>query len=161
MDRTMKSNEVRTGFRYQDEVYLRKYDNAVADPDIQIFYKEDDQEEPELKQYWCAICQGKLTYMKPTDTIWKCDNCQETYDTKIQDRPITNKRAFKITPHHEINRYPKLDDIDIPFLNSINLNEQQDSDIEILRQSEDGRIKHIRLVNNCTKEEAYSKTRNL
>lgn len=53
------------------------------------------------------------------------------------------------------------DDTNISFVKSINLGEQQDSDIEIIRQSEDGRIKYIRLVDNCTREEALRRTRDL
>jgi len=153
------NNEVRQGFRFQDAVYLRKYDNSAAGLEIQLFTAEEDDEEPETKRYWCAICKSKLTYMQHTDTIWRCDNCQEYYDTKIQDTPIANNKGFKIRPHHEINRYPKFDEDDsnVPFVKSINLDEPENSNIEILRQSADRRIQHIRIIDNCTKKESYSK----
>jgi hypothetical protein len=72
----------------------------------------------------------------------------EYYDTKIQDIPIANNKGFKVVPHHEINRYPRLDenDVNIPFVKGINLNQQQverNSNIEIKRQSTNGRVKHI------------------
>ena len=140
------SNDVRLGFRFQHEQYLKRYDNAAADPDIQIFAAEEDDEEPEAKRYWCAICKSKLNYMRHTDTIWKCDNCQKFYDAKIQDIPIANNNKFRITPHHDINRYPKFDDDnpEVPFLKGIRLDEQQeDPSIEILKQSPDKRIQHI------------------
>jgi len=141
------SNEVQQGFRYQDEIYLRKYDNAAADPEIQIFTNDTlDDEEPVTRRYSCAICKGKLMYMKHTETIWKCDECQEIYDTEIQDISIS-KKGFKVIPHHDIARYPKIDDedINIPFIKSINIDDQQDSNIEILRQSGDKRIQYIRI----------------
>ena len=142
------SNEVRTGFRYQDVQYLKRYDNSAAGPDIQLFTVEEDDREPETRQYWCAVCRSKLDYLKGTETIWRCNECMEYYDTKIQDIPIANHNKFKITPHSEIWRYPKLDedDTNIPFVKSIKLDElENSSDIEILRQSADGRIIEIRV----------------
>jgi hypothetical protein len=132
-----------------------------SSPKIQIFDNTEDEETPETRQYYCAICKGKLTYMKYTDTIWKCDNCQEIYDTKIQDRPIKNE-GFKVTPHHDINRYPKLeDDSDIPFVNGINLDEREDPSIELVKSSQDPRTKHYRIRDNVTVEETFRRTRNL
>ncbi|MGA7370335.1 MAG: hypothetical protein WBX01_14500 [Nitrososphaeraceae archaeon] len=163
----MKSNNnrVQMGFGYQDEQYLKRYDNASADPDIQIFTAEGaDDEEPETKRYWCAICKSKLTYMKHRGTIWRCDNCAEFYDTKIQDTAISNNKGFKIRPHHEINRYPKFDETDsnIPFIKSINLDEHEDPNIEITRQSDDGRIRHIHVKGSPAEALALeSKTKQL
>jgi hypothetical protein len=118
------NNEVRMGFKFQDEIYLRKYDNAVAGPEIQLF-TEEDLEESETRKYFCAVCKSKLDYLKGTETIWRCNECMEYYDTKIQDIPIGNNKGFKVVPHHEINRYPKLDedDINISFVRSIKLDE--------------------------------------
>jgi hypothetical protein len=148
------SNEVRTGFRYQDMQYLKRYDNAAAGPDIQIFTNDTlDDEEPEARKYFCAVCRSKLTYMKHTRTIWRCDNCSEFYDTKIQDTPISNNEGFKVRPHHEINRYPRLDknDVNTPFIKGINLDELENSfNIEIQRQSADRRIQHIRIKGSPT-----------
>lgn len=155
------SNEVRTGFRYQDVQYLKRYDNATAAPDIQLFTaEEDNDEEPEVRKYFCAVCKSRLDYLKDTETIWRCNECMQYYDTKIQDVPIANNNKFRITPHYEINRYPKFDDedINIPFVKAIDLDDQQDSNIEILRQSADGRIQHTRIVDNSTKKEAIRRT---
>jgi hypothetical protein len=155
--RNSSNNKVRTGFRYQDEIYLKKYDNPAADPDKQIF----SLEEPESKQYWCAICRSRLEYRKNLE-IFICTECFEQYDPKIQDTPIANNSKYKITPHNEIWRYPKCgeDDPNIPFVKAISLDEQlENSNIEILRQSDDGRVKHIRITENCTREEALQWTR--
>ncbi|HZD35627.1 MAG TPA: hypothetical protein VE130_10515 [Nitrososphaeraceae archaeon] len=145
MDRSEEG--VRTGFKYEDVQYLKKFDNASAGPEIQIFTAEEGlEEEPEARKYFCAICRSKLDYLKGTKTIWRCNECMEYYDTKIQDKPISNNKGFKVRPHHEINRYPKFaeDDTNIPFLKGISLDEKQGSNnIEILRQSTDGRIKKI------------------
>lgn len=94
--------------------------------------------------------------------IFICPECFEQYDTKIQDRPIL-KKGFKVTPYSDISRYPKADDgdIDIPFMKGINLDEQQDSEIEILRTSQDGRIQNIRIRDNVTREEAFRRMRKL
>lgn len=50
-------------------------------------------------------------------------------------------------------------------MKGINLEELDYPDIELLRTSQDGRIQHIRIRDNCTREEAVkqenSKTRDL
>lgn len=153
------NNKVRLGFGSQTDNYLRRFDNAAADPDVQVFTNETEDDEQTL--YYCAMCKSRLEYHKHL-CIFICPECFEQYDTKIQDRPIL-KKGFKITPHHELNRYPKFDDQDpnIPYMKGVSLDEQLDSDIEVLRTSQDGRIQHLRIRDNCTREEAYNKTRNL
>lgn len=155
------NNKVRLGFGTQIDNYLKRFDNAAADPDIQTFSNEDD-EEPETRQYFCAMCRSHLQYHKHL-SIWICPECFQQYDLRIQDRPIANKHGFNVTPHHDINRYAKLDndDTNVPFMKGIDLTEQQDNDIEILRTSQNERIQYIKLRDNCTREEAYNKTRNL
>lgn len=144
-----------------DENYLRKFDNASAYPEIQVFSSEGLDEEPEQEKYFCAVCKSWLEYHKYLD-ISICLECYQQYDTKIQDTPISNK-GFRIGPHHDISRYPKIDDegVNIPFVKGINLDDQQGSNIQILRQSADGRIQHIRITDDCTSDDAIRKTRNM
>ena len=71
----------------------------------------------------------------------------EYYDTKIQDIPIANNKGFKVAPHHEINRYPRLDENDVKhsIRKGCKLKPavERNSNIEIKSQSTDGRVKHI------------------
>ncbi|MGA7368018.1 MAG: hypothetical protein WBX01_02740 [Nitrososphaeraceae archaeon] len=76
-----------------------------------------------------------MDYLRGTETVWRCNECIQYYDTKIQDTPITNNNKFKVTPHSDISRYPKIDDEDtnIPFVKGVNLNlqeEERNSNIE-------------------------------
>lgn len=58
--KTMKRrNDVRLGFRYQDEIYLRNHDDPQSNPKIQIFDNTED-EEPQTRLYYCALCRGEL-----------------------------------------------------------------------------------------------------
>ena len=69
--------------------------------------------------YWCAICKSKLVYLTHTDTIWKCDNCLQYYDTKIQDRPVKDKSEFKLKSYHDPYRQFDEDDPNIVFVEGI------------------------------------------
>ncbi|HZD33582.1 MAG TPA: hypothetical protein VE130_00115, partial [Nitrososphaeraceae archaeon] len=77
------------GFSLTDQNYLRKYDNAGADPDIQLFTEEGLEDgEPEHRSYFCALCKSKLDHLQGIDdTIWRCNDCVVYYDTSIQDIP--------------------------------------------------------------------------
>ncbi len=51
--------QVNQGFSLKDQNYLKKYDNAAADPTIQMFTEEELDEEPEQRIYFCAFCKSK------------------------------------------------------------------------------------------------------
>lgn len=58
---TTTRNGINQGFTVQDQYYLRHYDNAEADPQVQLFTVEDlEQEEPELRKYFCTIFKSRL-----------------------------------------------------------------------------------------------------
>ena len=45
------------GWKLEDKHYLRKYDNASAEPELQIFDEEDfEDEDKERREYWCVLC---------------------------------------------------------------------------------------------------------
>jgi hypothetical protein len=91
---------------------------------VQIWsYEEFESEEPEEREYFCAICKGPLSYQIKLE-VWKCDECQEFYDTKIQDVPVKNINQFKATPWFELQHYPTSDedDIELPFAEGIDHN---------------------------------------
>ena len=133
---------IRPGFRAQDSFSLR----TDHTPKTQIWSYEEFEPEPEERTYWCAICKSKLEYLKGSDTIWRCDNCMQWYDTKIQDSPIKDKGDFKLAPHYDLQHYPTADAEDIPFVQGINpdtIDEEDSLDIEIVRTSADKRVQHI------------------
>lgn len=83
-------NDTNQGWKQVDEWYLNKYDNAQVDPDIQILTEDNyEDENKELREYYCAVCHGKLDFIKNMD-MWYCEACVQYYDTKIQDVPIKN-----------------------------------------------------------------------
>jgi hypothetical protein len=68
-------NGIRQGFSLRDSVYLKDNDYAQADPKLQLFVAEDiEEEEPELRLYYCASCKSKLDYHKHL-SIWICSEC--------------------------------------------------------------------------------------
>lgn len=141
---------VRRGFDVSVENYLNTHDNAEDDPYIQVFDNEEDVDD--YKAYFCAICKKEIKY-HPNLQEWFCDNCGQHYDTKIQDRPITNKTGFRVTPHFDIARYPKADeeDPDVPYAQAIQLDEDNigyTEEVELVKSSPDQRIKHIRVKGN-------------
>lgn len=141
------STRVRRGLHTQVENYLNRYDNPEADPDVQIFDNEED-EEPETK-YFCAVCKMRIRYYHDLQE-WFCNNCGQHYDTKIQDRPVTNTRNFKVVPHYQIHRYPKLDDQDpnIPYMKGIQLDEEgigEVEEVQLIKSSPDQRVQHLRV----------------
>jgi ribosomal protein L37AE/L43A len=146
-------NGVRSGFSIKDTVALRRETDHT--PKTQILAYSEDDEEPEERTYWCAVCKSRLEYLKDSDTIWRCDNCMEYYDTKIQDSPIKDNSGFKVKPHSDLMFYPTEDAEDIPFVQGINpdtIDEEDQPDIEIVRTSADRRIQHIHV--KCSPERA-------
>lgn len=129
-------------------IHKNQLDNT---PKTQILaYSEDDDQEPEEKTYWCAICKSRLVYLNHSDTVWRCDNCMTYYDTKIQDTPTRDKSDFKLRAHH--NPYQQFDenDTNVVYVKGINpdQDEQHEKSIEVIRSSADQRIQHIRVRGN-------------
>lgn len=143
-----RMNDTNPGWKQQDERYLNRHDNASADPDIQLLTEDNlEEENKEERQYWCAICQSKLDYIKNMD-MWYCSACVQYYDTKIQDVPIKDLSDSKVRVSAELQHYPTYDEGDIysPFIEAINPDADSEdipSGIEIV--SDDGHNKHIRV----------------
>lgn len=136
---------VRQGYTIEDTIELRRELDNNPKTQILAYSEDDDDVEPEDRTYWCAICKSRLEYLKDSDTIWRCDNCMQWYDTKIQDSPIKDKSGFKIRPYHDLQHYPTEDD-DSPFFEAINvdtMDEEDSPDIEIVSSSADQRKQHI------------------
>src|SRR5918996_3889960 len=101
-------NGVRLGLTLRDSIVMRR--EPAHTSRLQTFILEDLEEDPEERTYWCAICKSKLIYLTNTETIWKCDNCLQYYDIKIQDRPIKDKSEFKLRSFHDPYRQFDEDD---------------------------------------------------
>jgi hypothetical protein len=119
-------------------IHKNQLDNT---PKTQILtYSEDDDQEPEERTYWCAICKSRLEYLKDSDTIWRCYNCMEYHDTKIQDKPIKDNKDFRVAPRYDLQFYPTPHDENYsPFFQAIHPDPigEEDSDLEIVRTSAD------------------------
>jgi len=120
-----KNTHVNQGLSPQDQNYLRKFDNAEADPEIQMFTEELGDE----IAYFCSICKSRLDYLEETKTIWICSNCSQTYDTCIQDAPLRDISSTRVKAYSEFQYYPKYDesDPDMIFADGIDLSGVQDS----------------------------------
>ena len=117
----MNSREPNARWEQKDEYNLRKTDPG-NDPDLQILVEDNwEDEDKEQRVYWCAICHGKLDYLKNMD-MWCCSACVEYYDQKIQDVPIKNISDSKVRVSAELQHYPTYDEGDIysPFIEAIN-----------------------------------------
>jgi hypothetical protein len=76
-----------------------------------------------------------------SNTVFRCDGCNEWYDTSIQDTPIKNITKYRATPHFELQRYPVIsDEEDAPFVKAVDLDTVVE-DIE--NRYGDSRIKRI------------------
>lgn len=73
-------NGVRQGFKDRDSYQLRKWHNPSSNPPVQILSYEDLEYEPEERAYFCAMCKGKLEYIKNLQ-VWNCTECSSYYDT--------------------------------------------------------------------------------
>jgi hypothetical protein len=145
----MRDNErPNAGWTLEDRHYLRKTDPS-SDPAIQILTEEDlEEEEPEQRQYWCAICKARLDFLKETGTIWRCNECMQYYDTSIQDVPVKDIRDTKVKAFPELDHYPTADEDDVwlPFVQGVDPDaDEQDIPRNIEVISDDGRHKHIRV----------------
>jgi hypothetical protein len=139
--------KVRRGFGTHVENYINQEDNAEANPHIQVFKSEEDEDIVETK-YYCAICKKQIKYYNELQE-WFCDTCGQHYDTKIQDTPVSNV-GYRVRPHVDIMRYPTMDedDTEIPYAKGVNLDEGSigyTEEIELVKSSPDHRIKHIRV----------------
>ena len=145
-----KDTEVYQGFSLKDQNYLRKFDNAAADPEIQLFTEEELEDENEI-EYYCALCKSKLDHLREgiDDTIWRCNNCMAYYDTNIQDLPLKNISSQRIRAYPEFEYYQEYDENDINtiFMQGIDADElgyqSSPKTVEILR--DDNRVKHIKV----------------
>jgi hypothetical protein len=145
--KTRNNNKPIQGFSQQDRNYLRQFDNAQADPELQILTEEDfEEEEPEQRQYFCAICKSRLDYLEGSKTIWRCNECTEYYDTNNQDVPLKDISELRVKTYPELSYYQTWDEEDpnMVFMEQIDLGEQNiPRNVEILR--DDHRVKHIRI----------------
>lgn len=148
MNRIKKEPYVNQGFKPNDQNYLRKYDNPKSDPQIQLFTDEDLDEEPEDKQYFCAMCKTRLDYYSDLEE-WFCSGCMQHYDTKIQDKPIADISDFKLVPHSDLLHYPQFDDNDprLAFVANIDVDKLagEEDYVELVKSSPDTRVKHIKV----------------
>lgn len=138
---------VNPGWKQADQWFLNRHDNT-HEPDIHIFTEDNfEDENKELREYFCAICQSRLDFLKETGTIWRCNECMQYYDTKIQDVPVKDIREPRVKTYPELDKYPVYDESDVyfPFGQGIDLDESDSvpGNVELLR--DDGRIKHIRV----------------
>lgn len=132
-DRISKEG-TRPGFADSDIAFLSKY---THEPKTQIWSMEEIEGDPETRHYFC-ICKSPLTYLKGSESIWRCDNCIEYFDTRIQDSPIRDKEPFKLVPYQQ--HYPQYDENDPHqiFVEGIDLNK----DLET-REHDDRRVQTI------------------
>lgn len=137
-------NGVRQGYDPRDAMLVRRETHT---PKTQIFSMEEIEGEPEDRDYFCAMCKGKLDFVKNLE-MWNCSMCSEFYDTKIQDVPVKNTNQFKATPWFELQHYPTTDedDIEAPFVESIDHDAMLEESLET-RVQENKRVQHINLHN--------------
>lgn len=112
-----------------------------------MFTEEDlEDEEPEQRSYFCALCKSKLDHLHGIDnTVWRCNECMVFYDTSIQDMPLGDISRTGVKTYSEFQYYPTYDlnDSDMVFIQGINPDEQSIPGVEILR--DDNRVRHIRV----------------
>lgn len=137
------------GFSLDSSIKLRRTNDTMPSTQIWSSTSDDDSVRPEQRRHYCAICHGPLAYLAGSNTAFRCDNCNEYYDTSIQDTPIKNITKFKATPHSEIQRYPSFDSEDAPFVKAVDLNDTVDIEN---RSYEGNRIQRINLHNTTFAE---------
>ena len=115
------------GFSLDSSVKLRKSTDHTPGTQIWSSTSDEGSVRPEQRRHHCALCKGPLDYLTGSNTVFRCDGCNEWYDTSIQDTPIKNITKYRATPHFELQRYPVIDDEeDAPFVKAVNL----DTDVE-------------------------------
>jgi ribosomal protein L37AE/L43A len=135
----------------------QQVNQGFSQQDIQILTEEDyEEEDKEVRRYWCAICKSRLDYLEGTETIWMCSNCSQMYDTSIQDVPVKDISESKVRTYTELDHYPTYeeDDMFTPFIEGINPDREEDYDqegVELVSPSYDNRMQHIRVKGDITK----------
>jgi len=130
---------------------------SFSQQDIQILTEEDyEEEDPEQRHYFCALCKSRLDFLKETGTMWRCNECMEYYNTSIQDVPVKDLIESKVRTFPELDHYPTAeeDDIWLPFIESINPDQEEDYDqegVELVSASHDNRIQHLKVKGDITK----------
>jgi ribosomal protein L37AE/L43A len=130
---------------------------SFSQQDIQILTEEDyEEEDPEQRHYFCALCKSRLDFLKETGTMWRCNECMEYYNTSIQDVPVKDLRESKVKTYTELSHYPTYeeDDMFTPFIEGINPDREEDYDqegVELVSSSYDNRMQHIRVKGDITK----------
>ena len=124
------------GFSLKDQNYLRKYDNASSDPEIQMLTEEDLEEEPEQRTYFCAFCKSKLDHLQldVDDTIWRCNNCMAYYDTNTQDMPLKDISSTGVKTYPEFQYYPVFEEDGPGMIFMQGINPDEERSIHILAQ---------------------------
>lgn len=147
---------VRQGFSLNDTYRLRKYDNPLSNPPTQIISAEELEPEPEQRQYWCAECKSPLSYLRASNTIWRCDECLSYYDLNIQDSPIRDKGPFKLVPYQQ--HYPSADDDS--FFEAIDLNKENEPETSIQRHKKEFKsMSYTELIDLVTAYGEFMKSR--
>ena len=131
----------------------QQVNQGFSQQDIQILTEEDyEEEDKEVRRYWCAICKSRLDYLEGTETIWMCSNCSQMYDTSIQDVPVKDISESKVRTYTELDHYPTAEegDIFVPFIEGFGPAADDDDDDEYVPRnieviSDNGMHKHIRV----------------
>ena len=130
----------------------QQVNQGFSQQDIQILTEEDyEEEDKEVRRYWCAICKSRLDYLEGTETIWMCSNCSQMYDTSIQDVPVKDISESKVRTYTELDHYPTAEegDIFVPFIEGFGPAADDDDDEYVPRNIEvisaNGMHKHIRV----------------
>lgn len=142
------SSATNPGWKQADQWYLNRHDN-VHTPDIRVITEDNlEESDPELREYWCAICKSKLDYLKNID-MWYCEACVQYYDTNIQDVPLKNIKDSRVKTYAELEHYHQLDDEDIHLSFVEGINPDADSEDYVPRNveviSDNGHHRHIRV----------------
>lgn len=94
------------------------------------------------------MCKSQLEYYYDLEE-WFCEGCGQHYDTRLQDRPLTDITDFKLVPHTDLRHYAQFDENDpnLPFVHSIDVDRLagEAEVVEIVKTSPDQRVKHIRV----------------
>ena len=101
----------------------------------QVTEEDLEEEDPEKRHYFCAICKSKLDFMTNTETMRRCNECMQYYDTSIQDTPVKDLSESKVKVYTELDKYPTYDESDtyLPFVQGIDPDaETSIPDVEVL-----------------------------
>ena len=138
---TLSKEGIRPDFEQSDVIYLNK---LIHTPKTQIFSSEEIIEDRSQEQFFCALCKGKLDYIKKME-MWTCTQCVEYYDPNLQSGPLKDTTDFKLTSHTDLMHYPTAD-LDDSFFEAINLIEKPEEGLEN-RSYEDQRVQHLSFKN--------------